>query len=99
MFFFFFTSAHGKSPVDGIRATMKQLAATEVIKRKVIITDRLSFFKKAREISAIKVFNITVDAVNKRINTPELKPIIDNAHPYLVLFLLFVSNWKVVWSK
>ena len=34
-----------------------------------------------RDIFAIKVFNITADEVNQRINTSELKAIIDNAPP------------------
>ena len=38
----FFASSHGKGPADKISGAIKQLAATEVIKRKAIITDHLS---------------------------------------------------------
>ena len=68
----FFASSHGKRPVDRIGGAIKQLAATEVIKRKAIITDHLSFFKVARDIPVIKVFNITAEEVNQAINTFEL---------------------------
>ena len=82
----FFASSHGKGPVDGICGAIKQLAATEVIKRKAIITDHLSFFKVVRDISAIKVFNIAAGELNQRINTSELKAIIDNAPPLPGIF-------------
>ena len=65
----FFASLHGKGPVDGICGAIKRLAATDVIKRKAIITDHLSSFKVVRDISAIKVFNIAAGEVNQRINT------------------------------
>ena len=65
---------------------IKQLAATEIIKQKAIITDHLSFFKVVRDISATKVFNITADEVNQRINTSKLKAIIDNAPPLPGIF-------------
>ena len=81
-----FTSSHGKGPVHGIGGAIKRLAATEVIKRKAIITDHLSFFKAVRAISTIKVFNITADEANQRINTSELKAIIDNAPPLRGIF-------------
>ena len=68
----FFASSHGKRPVDRFGRAIKQLAATEVIKRKAIITDHLSFFKVARDIPVIKVFNITAEEVNQAINTFEL---------------------------
>ena len=51
-----------------------------------MITDHLSFFKAVRDISAIKVFNITADELNQRINTSELKEIIDNAPPLRGIF-------------
>ena len=81
-----FTSSHGKGPVHGIGGAIKRLATTEVIKRKAIITDHLSFFKAVRDISTIKVFNITADEANQRINTSELKAIIDNAPPLRGIF-------------
>ena len=81
-----FTSSHGKGPVHGIGGAIKRLATTEVIKRKAIITDHLSFFKAVRDISTIKVFNITADEANQRINTSELKAIIDNAPPLSGIF-------------
>ena len=60
----FFASSHGKVTVDRMGGMIQRLAATEVIKRKAIIADHLSFFKMVRDISAIKVFNITADEVN-----------------------------------
>ena len=95
----FFASLHGKGPVDEIGGAIKQLTATEVIKRKAIITDHLSFFKAVRDISAIKVFNITADEVNQRINTSELKAIVDSAPPLPGIFSANVLNSKMVWSK
>ena len=82
----FFASSHGKGPVDRIGGMIKQLTATEVIKRKAIITDHLSFFKAVRDISAIKVSNITAAELNQRINTSKLKAIIDNAPPLPGIF-------------
>ena len=83
---YFLASSPGKGTADGIAWAIKRLGATEVIKRKAIITDHLSFFKAVRDISAIKVFNITADEVNQRINTTELKAIIDNAPPLPGIF-------------
>ena len=68
----FFASSHGKGPADGIDGEIKRLAGTEVIKRKAVIADHLSFFKEVRDISAIKVFNMTAEEVNQRINNFEL---------------------------
>ena len=79
-------SSHGKGPVDRIEGTIKQRAVTEDIKRKAIITVHLSFFKVVRDIFAIKVFNITADEVNQRINTSNLKVIIDNVPPLPGIF-------------
>ena len=90
----FFASSHGKRPVDRIGGAIKQLAATEVIKRKAIITDHLSFFEAVRDISAIKVFNITADQVNQRINTSELKAIVDNASPLPGIFSAHCLKWE-----
>ena len=47
------------------------------------MTDHLSFFKAVRD---IKVFNITVEEVNQRINTSKLKAIIDNSPPLPGIF-------------
>ena len=65
---------------------IKQLAATEVTKKKAIITDHLSFFKAVRDIFAITVFNITADELNQRINTSKLKAITDNTPPLPGMF-------------
>ena len=67
----FLASSPGKGTADGIAWAIKRLRATEVI---------------VRDISAIKVFNITADEVNQRINTTELKAIIDNAPPLPGIF-------------
>ena len=96
---YFFASSRGKDPVDGIGGTIKRLAAIEVIKRKAVITDHLSFFKAVREISAIKVFNITADEVNQRVNTSELNAIIDNALPLPSIFSAHCLKSEVVWSN
>ena len=96
---YFFASSRGKDPVDGIGGTIKRLAAIEVIKRKAVITDHLSFFKAVTEISAIKVFNITADEVNQRVNTSELNAIIDNALPLPSIFSAHCLKSEVVWSN
>ena len=96
---YFFASSRGKDPVDGIGGTIKRLAAIEVIKRKAVITDHLSFFKAVREISAIKVFNITADEVNQRVNTSELNAIIDNALPLPSIFSAHCLKSEMVWSN
>ena len=96
---YFFASSRGKDPVDGIGGTIKRLAAIEVIKRKAVITDHLSFFKAVTEISAIKVFNITADEVNQRVNTSELNAIIDNALPLPSIFSAHCLKSEMVWSN
>ena len=47
-----------------------------------------------RDISAIKVFNITADQVNQRINTSELKAIVDNASPLPGIFSAHCLKWE-----
>ena len=96
---YFFASSRGKDPVDGIGGTIKRLAAIEVIKRKAVITDHLSFFKAVTEISAIKVFNITADEVNQRVNTSELNAIIDNALPLPSIVSAHGLKSELVWSN
>ena len=52
-----------------------------------------------REISAIKVFNITADEVDQRVNTSELNAIIDNALPLPSIFSAHCLKSEMVWSN
>ena len=76
----FFATSHGKGPVDGIGGAVKRYVWTAVQQRKEAVVNRSSaFVEVAKNMSQVKVLEMTADDIEKRNQALKLKELFAKA--------------------